>query len=165
MSAFDALGEQWHPNVDHYRSGGIGHVEGDETKSVVGMVPTRMMAQLRHHDGMWTGQGSGGTSRDRETIDSIKSDITSGKGIHTPLMIEYNPDQKRGYLGEGNHRLRAAEEAGAPVVPARVVRSYKDMSKLGAPMHTDTVFAAHDSTYVPSDIHPSHFFHDRRESS
>lgn len=165
MTAEEALGKQWHPNVDHYQSGGMGHREGDESRSVVGFVPTHILARYREHGGDWNGEHSD------KTVASIRSDIRSGKGITNPLMLEYSPKHKWAYLGEGNHRLHAAELEGSPVVPVRVVRSNvgpgsRKESGVGAPLahepHTWTGGVGED--YVPSDMHPSHLFRDRRDA-
>jgi len=55
----------------------------------------------------------------RETIDKIKSDILSGLGIQTPLLVR---ETKQGYeVVDGVHRLIAAQEAKLDKVPCRVV--------------------------------------------
>jgi len=55
----------------------------------------------------------------RETIDKIKSDILSGVGIQTPLLVR---ETKQGYeVVDGVHRLIAAQEAKLDRVPCRVV--------------------------------------------
>lgn len=155
IDAANEVGRKEHPNVDHYQSGGIGHLEGDETRSVVGFMPTRMMRRYREHSGEWNGEHS------QETVDSIRHDLREGKGITNPLMVEYDHKLKWGYLGEGNHRLRAASDEGLHTVPVRVVRN-SDLSRrkakgIGAPMELQTNFGEHDPHYVPSDMHPYHF--------
>ena len=170
MSASDALGEQWHPNVQSYRSGGIGHLEGDESRSVVGFLPTRAVAQYRHHDGEWTGHQAE-HPRDRAIIDSIRHDLRSGHGLEEPLELDYHHRAGWAALGEGNHRLRAAEEEGVPVVPVRVVgrSGFAARAKekgIGAPAHLQGPLpgAEHDPDYEPPTFHPSHLdvFRDRR---
>lgn len=154
----DEIGRREHPNVDQYRSGGMGHLEGDESKSVVGFMPVREIVKYREHGGDWNGEHS------RETVDKIRQDIRDGVGIRTPLMVEHNPDLGWGYLGEGNHRLRAAQEEGLKTVPVRVARSYGSVERakangIGAPMRLQRSLGedAFGEPYVPSDIHPYHF--------
>jgi ribosomal protein S18 acetylase RimI-like enzyme len=155
----DEIGRKEHPNVDHYMSGGIGHLEGDETRSVVGFMPTKFMKRYREHPGDWNGEHS------EEVVHGIRNDIQNGKGIHTPLMVHYSDDDKWGYIGEGNHRLRAADEEGLKTVPVRVVRGgpvgEKRRRGIGAPMDLGGRFNEDHNgrvyPYVPSDIHPYHF--------
>lgn len=154
--AVTQIGKQEHPNVDHYQSGGMGHMEGDESRSVVGFMPVEELKRYREHAGNWNGAHSD------EAVAKIREDLRAGKGIHTPLMVEHNPTIGWGYLGEGNHRLRALDEEGFKTAPVRVVRSYGSVESrkakgIGAPMHTNTVFNPADPSYVPSDIHPHHF--------
>lgn len=159
MASLEHIGRQWHPDVTHYQSGGIGHRQGDETKSVVGFLPTETVAKFREHDGHWgTRPGEGTYDWSRDKIDRIKGDIQAGKGIHEPLVIDYNHREGWAYLGEGNHRLRAAEEAGAPVVPVRVYgRSHVTPAKgVGSPLRNKRQFDI-DPSYSPPDIHPDHF--------
>jgi hypothetical protein len=151
-----------HPNVDHYRSGGIGHQDGDETKSVVGMVPTHVVDRYREHNGTWDDTyGGSGMMHDAERakIESIKDDIRSGKGITNPLQLEYDHKEKWGSLGEGNHRLAAAREMGVSHVPVRVYgRAHLATDEgTGAPLHLSTDFGRGGHAYVPPDIHPNHF--------
>lgn len=144
---------QFHPQVDHYRDGGMGGI--GENHSVVGMVPTHVLQSYREHDGRWSHLNNTDSAHDDQVIEGLRSDLRAGKGFHTPLMLEYNHQQGRAYLGEGNHRLAAAVAEGVPEVPLRVVRSYKDMSNVGAPAsHREIPGAPKD--YIPSDIHPSY---------
>jgi hypothetical protein len=144
-------------SVEHYMSGGIGHLEGDDSRSVVGMVPVSTLKKYREHDG---NQNHG--DHDERVISGIHDDIKSGKGITTPLMMEYDHDKKWGWIGEGNHRLAAADRAGLTHVPVRVYgRSSENGRKrkgIGAPLNLTTQFGrdAHD-TYIPPAIHPHHF--------
>lgn len=158
MSANDALGQQWHPNVAPRRSGGIGHVEGDESRSVVAFLPTSTVARFReHHAGDdWNGE------RSHRRVGEIEQDIRSGVGIKEPLQIDYDETKGWGWLGEGNHRLRAAERAGAPVVPVTVIgrsNAGRHIERgVGAPLRHTTPFLDHDPDYVPPAIHPAHLF-------
>lgn len=138
----------------------MGHLPDDPTHSVVGMVPTSTLAQYRHHEGDVNPDS-------HETVEKIRGDLRSGRGLDNPVMLEY--DHRAGWaaLGEGNHRLRAHELEGREEVPVRVVRSRLDTTKefgLGAPASHKPIPGASEG-YVPSDIHPSYLnlgrqFHD-----
>jgi hypothetical protein len=133
----------------------MGHQDDDESRSVVGFMPVKEMKRFREHAGDWHGAHS------EEVVHGIRQDIQDGKGIHTPLTVHYDHKRKWGYIGEGNHRLRAADEEGLRTVPVRVVRN-PDLSDqqrrgVGAPMHMNRSFDERNPDYVPSDIHPYHF--------
>lgn len=149
------LGSQFpeHPNLHHYQSGGMGHRPEDPTRSVVGMVPTHVLAQYRDHEGDVNPDS-------HETVERIRADLRSGHGLENPVMLMY--DHKEGWarLGEGNHRLRAHELENRPEVPTRVVKGRLDFDKEmghGAPAsHNDPGWSRPNFPYVPSDIHPSY---------
>ena len=149
---------RYHPNVQHYRDGGMGGIGEDH--SVVGMVPTHVLAQMREYDRADASQHPGS----REVIDGLRQDLREGRGFHTPAMIEYDPKAGRAYLGEGNHRVAAALEEGVPEVPARVVRSSFASRKpeIGVPATHQDLWSRPNYPYVPSDLHPS--FLEFRES-
>jgi GNAT superfamily N-acetyltransferase len=146
----DDIGKREHPNVDHYQSGGMGHIEGDDSKSVVGFMPTRM---IRGYEGNETWN--------EDKINEIHDDIKSGKGITNPLMMIYDHKNKWAYLGEGNHRFKGAVKADARTVPIRFVRgdaSYQKKRMVGGPMRLDSPWkGARGEDYIPTDIHPHHF--------
>ncbi len=151
----DAVGRKEHPNVDHYRSGGMGHRDGDESRSVVGFVPTRMLFGYE-----------GNKISNPDTIRQVHDDIKSGKGITNPLMMQYDHKNNWAKLGEGNHRLEGATRAAARTVPVRFIRSDLSRDKengVGGPMHMHRSFG-HEEGYVPSDIHPYHFIKDENET-
>lgn len=147
------IGRREHPNVDHYQSGGMGHLEGDESRSVVGFVPTHMLYGFE-----------GNETSDRDTVKRVRDDIKQGKGITNPLMMIYDHKNRWAYLGEGNHRLEGATEGGARTVPLRVVRgdaSYQKERGIGKPLHMPEKWhGGRGEPYVPSDIHPHHFLHE-----
>lgn len=151
------LGPQFpdHPNLHHYRSGGLGHLPDDPTYSVVGMVPTEVLAQYRHHEGDVNPDSN-------STVEKIRADLRSGHGLEDPVMLEYDHHAKWASLGEGNHRLRAHELEGKAEVPVRVVRARQSFNKeigMGAPASHKPIPGIRDidrDTYVPSDIHPSY---------
>lgn len=148
-----------HPNLTHYRDGGMGGVGPDH--SVVGYVPTHTLA------------GMHGNETDREGIERHKQSLLSGSGFEHPVMVEFDHRSKRMVLGEGNHRVEAAKELGISHVPTRVVRSRisdDDMEymsrKGGSPIDIDPGNSPFGKErpggqwddYWPSDIHPSHLF-------
>jgi hypothetical protein len=151
------LGPQFpeHPNLIHYQSGGLGHRPDDPTRSVVGMVPTKVLAQYRDHEGDVNPDS-------HATVEKIRGDLRSGHGLENPVMLEY--DHKAGWaaLGEGNHRLRAHELEGREAVPTRVVKGRLDLRKemgMGAPASHNPIPGIRErdrETYIPSDIHPSY---------
>ena len=47
------------------------------------------------------------------------------EGFREPLKLEYEPDSRRAYLGEGNHRLVAARLAGYSAVPVWALRGLR----------------------------------------
>ena len=150
-------------NVAQRASGGKGHIEGDESRSVVGMVPTNALRSLMEFDRA----GRHADPSSKETIDNIASDIKSGKGITNPIMVAYDHKNKWGYIGEGNHRLAAAIQAGASHVPVTVYRQpglgERKESGVGGhlAMVTDFTEPHHrqitGEDYVPTNIHPAHF--------
>jgi ribosomal protein S18 acetylase RimI-like enzyme len=149
--AVTEVGKREHPNVDHYRSGGMGHLPGDESKSVVGFMPTEKLFGYE-----------GNPTHDREVVRRVSDDIKSGKGITNPLMMIYDHKNRWAYLGEGNHRLEGATEAGARTVPVRFVRGnaeYEKSQGIGRPMHLGESpwKGGMGEDYIPTDIHPHHF--------
>lgn len=112
---FAAGSQHLHPYLRDYPSdapGGIGSVQG----STVGMVPTHVLARYRHHE-------ADVDPESESVVQRVVNDIHAGHGIEEPVIMEYDPRTNWAYLGEGNHRLRAAEKAGLPEVPVRVQRS------------------------------------------
>jgi ribosomal protein S18 acetylase RimI-like enzyme len=156
--SLEEIGRREHPNVDHYRSGGMGHIEGDESKSVVGFMPTHM---LRGYEGNETWN--------EDKINQIHDDIKSGKGITNPLMMIYDHKNKWAYLGEGNHRLKGAVKADARTVPVRFVRgdaSYQKKRMVGGPMHLESPWKGGlGEDYIPTDIHPHHFMKESKTAA
>lgn len=150
-----ALGPQFeqHPNLKHYQSGGMGHLPEDPSHSVVGLVPTHVLAQYRDHEGDVNPDS-------HETVEKIRADLRSGHGLENPVMLEYDHRSQWASLGEGNHRLRAHELEDLPAVPTRVVRSAsvrsrKELGLGGAPASHKEIPGANED-YIPSDIHPSY---------
>ncbi len=151
---WEAIGRQEHPNVDHYQSGGIGHREGDESKSTVGFLPTHLVRSYREHGGDWNPDS-------HERVAKIKADLDQGKGLSNPVQFEYDHKEKWGYVGEGNHRVEAAHQAGLQTVPVRVYgrgsAGDKKRQGVGGPMEMKTDFGRNGFSYTPPDVHPDHF--------
>jgi hypothetical protein len=104
----------------------------------------------------------GNPTHDREVVRRVSDDIKSGKGITNPLMMIYDHKNRWAYLGEGNHRLEGATEAGARTVPVRFVRGnaeYEKSQGIGRPMHLGESpwKGGMGEDYIPTDIHPHHF--------
>jgi hypothetical protein len=150
--------------VAQRQSGGKGHLEGDDSRSVVGMVSVHALKPLMEFDRA----GSDADSHSAQRINEISEDIKSGKGITNPLMVAYDHQNKWGHIGEGNHRLAAAIQSGVTHVPVTVYRQSglgeHKKSGVGGHLAMLTNFTepgSHDAQtgkeYVPTNIHPGHF--------
>jgi hypothetical protein len=139
--------------VQKYISGGMGHLEGDESRSIVGMVPTSVMKRFREFDRTNTSESTG--ERSAGVIEGIKNDIANGGGIHEPIVLDYNHETGMGHISEGNHRLAAAMAANVSHVPVRVYRGNRT-GKNEAPLTLTNDFGDKHG-YVPSQMHPHHF--------
>ena len=160
------LGRQFSPPIPEGTnielSGGMGHREGDDSRSVTKMVPISTVKRYREYDR--EGKQSYGALSE-ETINNIVKEIKSGGVIKTPLAIYHSDAHNWGYLAEGHHRLIAAERAGLTHVPVYVGsvehgvgEAKRKREGLGAPLHLTTDFSTHPgTTYIPPKIHPDHF--------
>jgi len=108
--------------------------------------------------------GSEGYGRgSADTINSIAEDLRKGgvNALREPLTINYDHNLKWGYLGEGNHRLAAAIQAGITHLPIRIdARSYAERKKdegRGAPLHMDNRLHEEQTDYWPANVHPGNF--------
>jgi hypothetical protein len=147
-------------NVDQKYSGGKGHIEGDESHSATGMVSVHALKPFMEFDRA----GKHADSHSVQRINEIAADIKSGKGITNPLMIAYDHKNKWGVLGEGNHRLAAAIQAGITHVPVSVYRDSglgsRKKERIGNHLAMMTDFGRgtpQTEDYVPTNIHPEHF--------
>jgi len=99
----------------------------------------------------------------QEHIDNLAKDIKEGE-LEEPLQIHYDHDSKWGVLGEGHHRLLAAEQAGVTHLPVTVHRThpgansgYKERRK-GAPMNIkDDAKVGTFKEHIPAQAAPSSF--------
>jgi hypothetical protein len=80
-------------------------------------VPIQVAQRFREH----TGDQHKHSER---TVAKIAGELKAGRGMTDPLMLLHHNEANRASLGEGNHRLKAAERAGWTHVPMRAVRMY-----------------------------------------
>jgi hypothetical protein len=175
MAAEDNLGRQWEqPTIPGMglpvpggtylrRSGGLGQMPGDTNRSITAMLPISEVKKYREVDR--EGAHAFGDASER-TINSIYNDIKNGGVIKEPLILEHNTESQWGYLGEGHHRLAAAERAGLTHVPVTVyssgypenVKSHKKKG-LGAPLTlmNPRQWDPRNTGYQPEELHPGHF--------
>ena len=145
------------------RSGGIGHLPGDESRSITKMLPIETVKRYREYDR--EGEHSQG-KHSEETIESIAKELRGGGVIKEPLMLEHSTKHQWGYLGEGHHRLAAAERAGLTHVPVFVYSGAsgwgpgeRKKKVVGAPLTFDRrgINRFEGDTYQPEELHPGHF--------
>jgi hypothetical protein len=96
---------------------GYGAMPGDQTNQVVKMVPISTVRQYLEFDR--TGKDSFGDESEK-IIKEIEKELRSGRGIRNALQLFTSIDDGWAYLGEGHHRLIAAERAGLTHVPVTV---------------------------------------------
>ena len=79
------------------------------------------------------------------------------EGFREPLKLEYEPDSRRAYLGEGNHRLVAAGLAGYTAVPVWGLRGYSsDRMRQARRVPGEPELKREQGTgYFPSSFRPS----------
>jgi hypothetical protein len=144
------------PNLNHYRDGGMGGVGPD--RSVVGMVSTARLAEM---PGNGVRRGA-----EIESFDPAK--------MTDPIMVEFDPDNGRMFVGEGNHRVLSAAAAGVDELPVRLVRSWisdDKVKRVESPTQGGKVAqitmpespwkqrtGTGEKDYWPTDLHPSYLF-------
>jgi len=72
------------------------------------------------------GGGPYAPKHDAESWDTNAASVAEG-GIQEPITLHYNPKQRSAYIGEGNHRLHWAREAGHETVPVRMWKTTEEM--------------------------------------
>jgi len=79
------------------------------------------------------------------------------EGFREPLKLEYEPDSRRAYLGEGNHRLVAAGLAGYTAVPVWGLGGYSsDRMRQARRVPGEPELKREQGTgYFPSSFRPS----------
>ena len=113
-SPFDLVLEQ-NPN---FRKGYFNKTKPNN----IALVRTDFLDKFKEYDRTLPQYGQSGS---KERIDSIVKDLKEGKGFTDPVFLEYTVDDAgnlRLLLGEGNHRLAAAKEAGIEYIPVQLVR-------------------------------------------
>jgi len=178
MSASDNLGKQWEqPTIPKLglpipegtqirKSGGIGHLAGDRSRSITAMLPISEVKKYREYDR----QGEHSTGDSEKRINEIAQELKSGGVIKEPLMLEHSTKHQWGYLGEGHHRLAAAELAGHSHVPVFVYSGAsgwgpgeRKKQGIGAPLTLERKHMGSidpwpvPENYQPEELHP-HLF-------
>lgn len=85
-------------------------------------VPLHVAQRFRDHHGDQHNDSS-------DIVYDLTKQLKSGRGVTDPLMLLHHNEARVAHLGEGNHRLKAMENAGWTHVPMRVVRMYDGESK------------------------------------
>jgi hypothetical protein len=126
----------------------------------VALVPIHSLLKYREVDR----EGQHAFDHSPRNIDAITQDLKEGgvKAMREPLYLLYDHDSHWAYLGEGHHRLIAAQRAGLTHVPLRVLRGHGDaranmLEGKGAPMHLDNRLVEKSSGYIPGMLHPGNF--------
>ena len=83
------------------------------------LVPTEKLSPLRQFDR--AAEPVGGITGP-DNIKKIAEHLAAGGKLNDPTAVAYYPEQKLGYLAEGNHRLALAEALGLEQLPATVWR-------------------------------------------
>lgn len=82
-------------------------------------------------------------------------------GMHEPILMEYNPWTQKMHLGEGNHRMKAAERAGHAVVPVWGLKTSRESQSAHPVPGEPKVRPEHfhggyfPSSFKPSDVLPA----------
>lgn len=131
------------------------HLFGGAYKDHIGWVNLDQLKAHREWDRSsphsWDNQQGHGYSPQEwdEQQESVRNE-----GIKNPLILHYNKRDHRAVIGEGNHRLVWAENAGHKSVPVRVVRDTSG-SRMG-PQHS--VQGPRQpwpkDEWFPADLHP-----------
>jgi len=93
------------------------------------------------------------------------------EGFREPLKLEYEPDSRHAFFGEGNHRLVAAGLAGHSAVPVWGLMGYPGERMRGArwvpgepKLQPDEEHGYFPGSFRPSDVLPPHYLY-RGENS
>lgn len=166
-------GKQLFPKVAEYLDGGSGGLV--ENRSTVGFVKTEFLADM-----------PGNKALNTEAIEAYRKSLREGKGFavrdfedepfNDPIMVVYDNETGKAFVGEGNHRLQAAIAENIPYVPVRVVRGRtwemeedivrgrfpKQIKNDKNPQFPETTGPAkgtvRDPKYLPPDFHPKYVF-------
>jgi hypothetical protein len=91
------------------------------TPYTFGLVPTERLLPLREFDRMAEPAGQGVFGPDN--VQKLSEHLAQGGKLSDPLAVLFDPAKGWGYLGEGNHRLAAAQALGLEQLPTTVWRS------------------------------------------
>ena len=84
-------------------------------------------------------------------LDALVEDIRR-HGFREPLIVTYYAGSRTAVLGEGTHRLAAANRLGLISVPVRVTRSESEGPAFATPVPGKT---PNEDGYTPGDMRPS----------
>lgn len=123
-------------------------------------VPLHVAQHFREHEGDQSPDSA-------ERVSRLTEELRSGRGMTDPLLLIHHNESGVATLGEGNHRLKAAENAGWTHVPMRVVRMYDsavDRPVTGAnderrPRQIPYVWRGAHQGRTPEMARPSEVFH------
>jgi hypothetical protein len=89
-------------------------------------------------------------------VDALSKDITE-KGLREPVIINVGKNSRTATIGEGNHRIAAAEKAGYTHIPARVIVGQEWGKGKGGPDISSDLIPQKDE-YFSADAKPSQVF-------
>lgn len=145
---------QFHPHLNAYRDGGMG---GDEEHNVVGYVRTSTLRSMP------------GNTTSEYGVEMYRQRLRQGEGYKDPVIVHYDGQSGYAFVGEGNHRVAAAEAEHISHVPARVVRDRinpRNDDDPGRGRNTSYIgptdkWSRDGFHYIPSDMHPRNVFPER----
>ena len=96
-------------------------------------------------------------------VEALRQSIAE-HGVHSPVILNYNPDTQAVWVAEGNHRIKLADELGLDSIPARVMRwhgkpagpgRYEDGTIGLGGGRASIPYPPDQFNYVPQDLKPS----------
>jgi hypothetical protein len=103
------------------------------------MVPTSVLVDIT----------PGNELRPSVDLDALAADLLEN-GFENPVVIEYDKNGRTVYIGEGNHRVAAAQLAGITEIPTVVSRRQSDRTGQGTPVR-----GYMEEGHVPGELKPS----------